>query len=186
MSDEEILKLYLNRDENAIAATKEKYYHYLYKIAYQILGSHEDAEECLNDTLLALWNCDSAITGAKLKTYLIKLVRSISIDRLRVKTSQKRIPSEFICSLDEMDDMVSGGFSPEDEYEGKMLEAAIGKFVSTLSKEQRALFIGRYYYFDSLADVARYCGISEGKAKITLFRLRKKLKKYLEKEGYRL
>ena len=85
-----------------------------------------------------------------------------------------------------MDDMVSGGFSPEDEYEGKMLEAAIGKFVSTLSKEQRALFIGRYYYFDSLADVARYCGVSEGKAKITLFRLRKKLKKYLEKEGYRL
>ena len=186
MSDGEILKLYLERDENAIAATKEKYYNYLYKISYQILGNHEDVEECLNDTLMALWNCGSAIPENKLKTYLIKLVRDISIDRLRIKTSQKRIPSGKICSLDEIDDMVSGGFSPEDEYDGKLLEEAIRRFVSTLSKEQRALFIGRYYYFDSLADVARYCGMSEGKAKITLFRLRKKLKKYLGKEGYRL
>ena len=135
MDDEKIIELFFSRSENAIKELAAKYEKVCMTLSMNILGNREDAEECLNDTLLALWNCDSAITGAKLKTYLIKLVRSISIDRLRMKTSQKRIPSEFICSLDEMDDMVSGGFSPEDEYEGKMLEAAIGKFVSTLSKE---------------------------------------------------
>lgn len=186
MSDEEIIDLYLKRDEHAISATKDKYHNYLYKIAYQILGSHEDAEECLNDTYLSVWNSETLDRESSLMAFLIKLARRTCIDVLRKRNSQKRIPSECVTSIDELADSISGGYSPEKVYDSKLLNIAIGKFVSTLPHIQRNLFIGRYYYFDPLKDVAEYNGITESKAKSMLFRIRKKLKKYLVKEGFDL
>ena len=186
MSDEEIIALYLKRDENAITATKDKYYNYLYKIAYQIVGSHEDAEECLNDTFLSVWNLETLDPKSSLMALLIKLTRRICIDALRKRNSRKRIPSECVSSIDELADSISGGESPDKIYDGKMLNIAIGKFVKTLPQDQRNLFIGRYCYFDPLKDVAEYNGITESKEKSILFRLRKKLKKYLAKEGFEL
>ena len=186
MSGEEIVDLYLKRDEHAISATKEKYYNYLYKIAYQILESHEDAEECLDDTFLSVWNSETLNREESLMAFLIKLTRRTCIDALRKRNSQKRIPSECITSIDELADSISGGYSPDKIYDGKMLNTAIGKFVSKLPKLQRNLFIGRYCYFDPLKDVAEYNGITESKAKSMLFRIRKKIKKYLIKEGFDL
>ena len=184
MSDEEIIGLYLKKDERAISETKNRYYNYLYKIAYQILGSHEDAEECLDDTFLSVWNSETLDSEGSLMAYLIKLTRRTCIGVLRKRNSQKRVPSECITSLDELADSISGGYSPDKVYDSKMLNNAIGKFVSKLPRDQRNLFIGRYYYFDPLKDVAEYNGISESKAKSVLFRIRKKLRKYLEKEGF--
>ena len=184
MSDDEIIKLYESRDEQAIAETKEKYHNYLYKISFRILGNHEDVEECLNDVFLVAWNSSSYISNGSLQAFLIKITRRISIDALRNKSRQKRIPTTYLSSLDELEESIFGGASPEIELDRKLLNEAIIKFVDTLPKEKRRLFIGRYYYFDPLKTVAEYCGISEGKAAITLFRIRKKLKAYLEKEGF--
>ena len=186
MSDEEIITLYLKRDEKAITATKDKYYNYLYKIAFQIVGNHEDAEECLDDTFLFVWNMEAINTESSLMALLIKLTRRTCIDVLRKRNSQKRIPSECVLSIDELEDSISGGSSPDQVYDGKMLNTAIGKFVSSLPPDQRKLFIGRYCYFDSIKVVADYNGITESKAKSILFRVRKKLKKYLAKEGFEL
>ncbi len=186
MSDEEIITLYLKRDEKAITATKDKYYNYLYKIAFQIVGNHEDAEECLDDTFLFVWNMETINTESSLMALLIKLTRRTCIDVLRKRNSQKRIPSECVLSIDELADSISGGNSPDKVYDGKMLNTAIGKFVSSLPPDQRKLFIGRYCYFDSIKVVADYNGITESKAKSILFRVRKKLKKYLAKEGFEL
>ena len=186
MSDDEIVKLYADKDEKAIAATKEKYHNYLYKISFQILGNHEDAEECLDDVFLEAWNAASNIYVGCLQAFLVKLTKRISIDRLRKRNRQKRIPAECISSLEEIEETVFGGVTPETELDKKLLNGAINRFLGTLSKEKRSLFIGRYYYYDSLKDVAAYCGISEGKAKSTLFRLRKELKIFLEKEGFEI
>ncbi len=186
MSDEEIITLYLKRDEKAITATKDKYYNYLYKIAFQIVGNHEDAEECLDDTFLFVWNMETINTESSLMALLIKLTRRTCIDVLRKRNSQKRIPSECVLSIDELADSISGGSSPDKVYDGKMLNTAIGKFVSSLPPDQRKLFIGRYCYFDPIKVVADYNGITESKAKSILFRVRKKLKKYLAKEGFEL
>ena len=186
MPDEEIIELYLKKDEKAIAATKEKYYNYLYKIAYQILGNHEDAEECLDDTFLSVWDFETFKRESSLMALLIKITRRTCIDVLRKRNSQKRIPSECMISIDELADSISGGYSPDKVYDSKMLNRAIGKFVSTLPRDQRNLFIGRYYYYDPLKDIAEYNGITESKAKSMLFRIRKKLRKYLAKEGFDL
>ena len=186
MSDDEIVKLYADKDERAIAATKEKYHNYLYKIAFQILGSHEDTEECLDDVFIETWKAASHIYQGCLQAFLVKLTKRISISRLRSWNRKKRVPTECISSLEEIEETVFGGVSPETILDNKLLNAAINRFLGTLSKEKRSLFIGRYYYYDSLKDVADYCRISEGKAKSILFRLRKELRIFLEKEGFEI
>ena len=184
MSDDEIIELLNNKDEGAIKAVKGKYYSYLYKISYQIVGNHEDAEECLNDILLELWNTSCSINQGSLHAFLVRLTKRISINKVKSQNRQKRMPSEGSLPLDEIEETVFGMTTPETELDNKLLDDAINRFLGTLSKEKRSLFVARYYYYDSLKDVADYCGISEGKAKSILFRIRKKLKNFLEKEGF--
>lgn len=184
MTDEEIVLLYQGQKEEAIARTKEKYHHYLLKIALQILGNMEDAEECVNDTYLSAWNSIPKNQPAFLSTYLAKILRQTAIDLLRRKNRQKRQASEYALSLEELEDVFAGGSSPEQELEKKELRQALTRFVKALPPLQRNLFLGRYFYFDSLKEVASYCGMSEAKAKSTLFRIRGKLRKYLKQEGF--
>ena len=184
MEDHEIVELYFQRDDTAIVQTQVKYDRYLQKIAFNILADREDSQESVNDTYLAAWNSIPPHRPNLLSTYLGKLTRRISIDIFRKRNCKKRYGSEFAISLTELEDCVSGGEDPEEMMDMKLLSEAINQFVRTLPEQSRHAFIGRYYFLDSLRDVAGYCGMSESKAKSLLYRIRCSLKVYLEKEGF--
>jgi RNA polymerase sigma-70 factor (ECF subfamily) len=184
MRDDEIVTLYWKRDERAIKETKNEYGRYLFKIATNILADLEDSRESVNDTYLAAWNSIPPQRPSVLSTYLGKLTRRISIDLFRKKNREKRRSSEYALSLNELEECIPGGSMPEDEVEVKLLAKSINDFLRMQPEEARNLFVGRYYFLDSLKDVARYCGMSESKAKSILFRTRCSLKTHLEQEGF--
>jgi len=184
MQDEAIVELYWQRDESAIQATEEKYGHYLLKIAGGFLADPLDREESVSDTYLAAWDSIPPQRPAVLSTYLGKLARRISIDRLRRNTRQKRGGTQYELSLSELAGCMAGGTSPEDAVETKRLAEALNRFLRQLPEQQRHLFIGRYYFMDSLKEAARYCGMSESKAKSLLFRIRCRLRERLMEEGF--
>ena len=184
MEDEKIVALYWQRSEDAIRETAKKYETYLTKIARNILSDPEDCGECVNDTYLAAWNSMPEHRPGVLSTYLGKITRQIAIDRFRKRNSAKRQASEYTLSLDELEDTFVDNETPEQALDAKLLDAAIDGFVRSLPEEARRVFIGRYYFFDSVKTVAGYCGISEAKAKSILYRARLKLKEHLEKEGF--
>lgn len=184
MTDEKIVELYWNRDEAAVAETQSKYGRYLTKIAYNILSDIEDSLESVNDTYMHAWKSIPPHRPNQLSAYLAKITRRVSIDILRKKSRGKRIPSEYTCSLAELDEVLSGGKSVDAELELEELGNAIHTYLKTISIEARQVFVGRYFFLDSLSDVAKYCHMSESKAKSMLYRTRCGLKEYLEKEGY--
>ena len=165
MQDEMIVALYWKRDEKAISETERKYGRYLSKIAYNILSDWEDSKETVNDTYLKAWN---------------------SIDAFRTRNRDKRKHSEYAVSLSELEDCISGSETTEQSVELKLLAEAINTYLHTLPAEARNTFVGRYYFADSIREVAGYYGVSEPKVKSMLYRTRQGLKKYLEKEGYEL
>lgn len=186
MEDEAIVSLYWDRDERAIRETEEKYDRYLTKIAYNILNDREDSRESVNDTYLAAWDSIPPHRPGVLSAYLAKLTRRISIDRFRYRTRDKRMGSEYAVSLSELGDCVSGGNTTEEIVNVKLLADSIGIFLRLQSKEARTTFIARYYFLDSVKEIARSTGMSESKVKSLLHRTRVALKKYLEEEGFSL
>ena len=182
MEDVQIVSLYWQRDESAIDQTDKKYGKYLHRIAYNILADREDSQESVNDTYLAAWDSMPPHKPAVLSTYLGKITRRISIDCFRKKNAQKR-GGEYALSLEELGDCI-GHNTTEDALNVQALADAIGKYLETISQEARRVFIGRYYYLDPVKDIARYCHISESKAKMLLLRTRQGLWEYLQKEGF--
>lgn len=186
MDDSSIVALYHQRNEAAIDETAKKYEKYLTAIAYNILADQTDSEESVNDTYLAAWNSMPPHAPAVLRTYLGKLTRRIAIDRFRRKTRQKRLGSEYALSLTELEDCLSVGNTTETVVDGKLLSEAINRYLWTLSRDERNLFVCRYYFLDSLRAAAVNCGMTETKAKSLLHRTRLGLREYLEKEGFYL
>lgn len=186
MEDEAIVSLYWDRDERAIRETEEKYDRYLTKIAYNILNDREDSRESVNDTYLAAWDSIPPHRPGVLSAYLAKLTRRISIDRFRYRTRDKRMGSEYAVSLSELGDCVSGGNTTEEIVNVKLLADSIGIFLRLQSREARTTFIARYYFLDSVKEIARSSGMSESRVKSLLHRTRVALKKYLEEEGFSL
>ena len=184
MEDGKIVALYWLRQEEALRQTQKKYGDYLRKIADNVLSDREDSEECVNDTLLAAWNSIPPHRPQVLSSYLGKIVRQTAIDRYRKKNSEKRRASEYALSLEELGECLSGGTTPDAVLEGMELEKAVNRFVRGLGETERNLFLCRYYFFDSLKEAAASCGMGEAKAKSMLFRIRKKLREYLMKEGF--
>lgn len=184
MEDAQIVSLYWDRDESAIRETETKYARYLTKIACNILNDVEDSRESVNDTYLAAWDSIPPHRPGILSAYLAKLTRRISIDRLRYRTRDKRMGSEYALSLEELGDCVCGGDTTQEAVNEKLLADAIGIYLRLLPEDARTAFVGRYYFLDPLKEVAAYCGMSESKAKSLLYRTRVGLKEYLQKEGY--
>ena len=184
MEDEAIVSLYWERDESAIRETEIKYDRYLTKIAYNILNDREDSRESVNDTYLAAWNSMPPHRPSILSAYLAKLTRRISIDCFRYRTRDKRMDSQYALSLSELGDCVSGGNTTEDIVNAKLLADAIGIFLRLQSEEVRTAFLGRYYFLDSIKEIAAYCGMSESKVKSLLHRTRLSLREYLTTEGF--
>lgn len=186
MDDKEIIALYQTRDENAIRQTEKKYSSYLTTIALNILGNREDSDECVNDTYFKAWNSIPPNIPAKLRYYLGKITRELSIDRLRKKTSQKRGGTEYDLSLEELCECTGSGDTTEQSVDLAVLVELIEKFLRSRRDDERDMFVCRYYFCDSLKEIAEYFGVNESKVKNTLFRTRTELKKHLESEGYLL
>lgn len=183
VNDSEIVALYFERNENAIGATSEKYGKYLFKIAYNVTNNTEDSEESVNDTYLAAWRAMPPQRPSVLKTFLSKITRRISIDRVRAKGRQKRFSSEYALSLDELAGVVSSD-TPDDTLDARLLGEAISAFLRTLSPDARNAFVCRYYFLDSISNVAATLDMSESKLKSLLHRTRVSLREYLSKEGF--
>lgn len=185
MDDTKIVDLYWNRDETAIKETEKKYSKYLTKIAYNVIGNFEDSIETVNDTYLKAWNSMPTHKPGVLSTYLGKITRELSIDIFRKRSRKKRQGSQYALSLSELEECISSGNkTPEQEYETKLLSTLIDDWLDSVSKEIRNVFVGRYYYMDSIKDVAAYCNMSDSKAKSILYRARIGLREHLEREGY--
>lgn len=183
MEDRKIVDLYWQRDENAIPETAAKFGGYCRTIAYNILADAEDAEECLNDTWLRAWNTMPTNRPSRLAPYLGKLSRWISLTRLREKTSLKRGGGETELVLDELTEAVDSGADVEKAVELKELNAALRRFLKNLGETERRVFLARYWFIASIAEIAEKFGFSESKVTSMLHRTRKKLLAYLKEEG---
>ena len=186
MDDAKIVQLYWDRDEQAIPVTANKYGDYCTSIAKNILGNNEDAEECVNDTYLNAWNSMPPHRPSILSTFLGKITRNLSLNRYKQNTADKRGGGELPVVLDEISNLVSGTDDVEQELNSKELIKAIDTFLGTQSIEKRGMFIRRYWYFDSISDIANRFGMTENNVSVTLNRLRLKLHNYLLERGFEL
>lgn len=186
MEDAQIVQLYLDRDEQAIPATADKYGNYCRSIAGNILGNPEDAEECVNDTYLHTWNAIPPHRPERLSTFLGKIVRNLAFNRYKRATADKRGGGELPAVLDELAGCVSGREDVERHYEYKEIVAVINDFLGTLPAEKRNIFVCRYWYTDSLSAIAARYGRSHAAVSMTLNRLRIQLRDYLIERGYQL
>lgn len=181
MEDEKIVDLFFARSEEGIARTREKYGKLCGYIAKNILGDELDAEECVNDAYLRLWNLIPPARPEKLSAFLGKLVRGISIDRMRKKSADKRSSAKTDLIDDELSEVLG---ACDDGLESSLLRDAINRFLGSIEKEKRIIFVRRYWYMSEVRGISASLGISEGKVKMTLSRLRTELKNFLEKEGF--
>lgn len=161
MEDERIVALYWDRDESAIALTKEKYEKYLYTVAVNILEDMGDAEESVSDTYVGAWNSMPPQRPSVLRTYLGRITRNISLKRYRYHHAQKRYGSETAVVLHELAEIVPDSETAESEAERRELVRAVQTFLSGLNAESRMIFLMRYWYLYSTADTARKLGFTQ-------------------------
>ena len=186
MNDEKIVQLYLDRDDRAIPATAVKYGSYCASIANNILGNHEDAEECVIDTYLNTWNSIPPHRPKMLSTFIGKIVRNLAFNRYKRNHADKRGGGEIPAVLDELAGCVSGIDDVGQAYEFSELVVEINRFFSALPVEKRRIFVCRYWYADSISDIAARFGMSYASVSMTLKRLRTKLQGRLAEQGYEL
>mgnify|MGYP004635674027 FL=1 len=184
MDDQSIVALFWDRSEQAIAETDRKYGAYCYSIAYHALANSEDAEESVSDTYMAAWNQLPPHRPSILATFLGKITRRISINRWKAKNTAKRGGGQITLTLEELDDCVDGKQNIERAYESHELVWAFNRFLETLPETERDVFLRRYWFFDSIADIAESFGFTQSKVTSMLYRTRGKLRKQLEKEGF--
>ncbi len=182
MEDSQIIELYWKRSEEAISETTKKYGKLCRHIALNIVGNHSDAEECENDTYVAIWNAIPPNRPNSLSAFLSRIARNIALNRYDYNKAQKR-NHEFDLVLSELEECIAGKSSVEDAYEEGVVATMIDDFLAGLSKEKRVIFVRRYWYSDGVKDIAKRMCISESKVKTTLFRVRKELQDYLGERG---
>ena len=183
MNDQAIVKKFWDRDEDAISDSMKQYKDYCLYIANNVLHDRQDAEECLNDALLAAWNSIPPQKPENLRTYLGKLIREIAVNRWKKNRRQKRIPSEIVQSLDDIAEMVSDG-DFDAELEQAELSRAISRFLYSVDETKRNVFIRRYWHYDTIDSICKRYGFGKSKVLMMLKRTRDDLARYLKKEGF--
>ena len=184
MDDKKIIGLFLARDENALRAVEQKYGGLCYYVAENILGRHEDCEECVNDVLLALWQSIPPEEPENLRAFTAKLTRNRAIAKRRDQNSRGR--SEVTIVSDECLDFLDDGTDLLSEYEAKRIGKVISEFLTTVEEDSRDVFILRYFLGMKLEAVAKETGFTLGKVKMSLSRTKKRLREKLRKEGFEL
>lgn len=178
MEDFEIVDLYWAREEKAISESDRKYGRMLSSLSFSVLSSHEDAQECVNDTYLAAWNVMPTERPIYLGAFLSKITRNLSIDRYRASHREKRGGMGNL--LEELTECIPDTNTVEQEYENGRLADVLNAFFASLDEEKRAMFLRRYFYSQSIAEIALVLRMSEAKVKVTLHRIREKLRRELE------
>ena len=181
MDDLSIIELYFARDEQAIKETDAKYGRLCHSIAYNILNNNEDSEECVNDTYIGVWNTIPPTRPNNFMAFICRITRNLSLKRIEAVARQKRSQATIV-SLDELaevlpDERIAVGTTDED------IGKAISDFLRNEKVDVRNVFIRKYYFFDSIGDIAKRYGFTESKVKNMLYHTRNKLKEYLIKEG---
>ena len=182
MDDSRIIELFYARNEDAISQLSQKYGSYCLKIAKNILYNAEDAEECVNDAYLAVWNTVPPQKPDPLLTYLCRIVRNLAVMKYHAKTAQKR-NSAYDVALEEIRDCIPSSVSVEYEAEANAVSALIDSFLETLDKRDGIMFVRRYYHSDTVGEIATLFRTSSHYVSVRLSRVRKALKKHLAKEG---
>lgn len=184
MDDARIIELYWKRDEAALTATEERYGDWLLGIARRILTDPGDSEEAVNDTYLKAWNSIPPHRPMSLGAFLSRITRDLSIDRYRRRTAQKRLASQYTLSLEELAECVSGGEQPEQTADLTLLAACISEFLRRQTPTARQAFVCRYFFADSLGEIAARQDTTVSQVKSMLHRTRQSLREYLQKEGF--
>ncbi|MBR6536192.1 MAG: sigma-70 family RNA polymerase sigma factor [Lachnospiraceae bacterium] len=182
MLDEEIIELFFTRSEDAIKELKAKYGKICLQTSYNILDNYFDAEECVNDSYLGAWNAIPPTRPDPLLTYILKIVRNVSLTRYQKNHAQKR-NSSYDVAVEELEEFLVSPDSVEGKMELKELTGTIETFLDSLNELNRVIFVRRYWYYDNYMQIAKKVGLSEKNVSVRLTRLRKQLKDYLEERG---
>ena len=184
MDDGSIIELYFARDEQAIKETQTKYGKLCHNIANNILNCEEDSQECVNDTLVGIWNAIPPERPNNFKAFVCKITRNLSLKRFEAMNRQKRSCSALV-SLEELEDIL-----PDENIAQGISDEHIGKAISNFLREEkesvRNVFIRKYYFFDSVSGISKRYGYTESKVKNMLYHTRNKLREYLIKEGFKI
>ena len=183
ITDEAIVSLYFERDQQALAQTQQKYGGLCRSIANGILGNPEDAEECLNDALLKMWESIPPAKPKSLIAYLSVAVRNLACNRRAANRAEKRGGGEIAAALSEIENVIAAPDNPEHVIDKMALADAINRFLSGLAPETRVMFVLRYWSNLSIREIADKCCVGQSKVKMTLLRTRNDLRAQLEEEG---
>lgn len=184
MTDQQIIELYWQRNEEAIRESDEKYGRYCLVVANTILLDEQDSEECVSDTWLRAWSAIPPQRPNVLKMFFAKITRNLSVDRLKAKTAQKRGGGEVVLILEELQECIASQGNAESEYMGKELGGSINRFVRALPEREGNLFIRRYFFGENVGSIAKRYGLTAHNTVVILSRVRQKLKHHLEQEGF--
>ena len=183
MKDIDIIKLYFERSEKAISETADKYGKYLFTIAKNILSSNQDSEECISDTYMKAWNSIPPQIPQNLRTYLGRITRNNAINRYKLYSAQKRGGCGFEAVFSELEFCIPSEFSVDYVMDEKLLVSLIEDFLNSSSDVMKNIFVRRYWYCESISQIAEDFSVSESKVTSILYRMRIKLREKLEKEG---
>lgn len=183
MQDERILTLFFDRSEQAIHEVDQKYGDGLRRFAMRMLGNRQDAEECVNDAYLGAWNAIPPANPDPLSAYLYQIVRNLSCNRYHRETAVKR-DCRYTVAMQELEACLPAPNSVEEMVEAQELTHTIEAFLDALNAENRVIFLRRYWFCDSYAEIAARVGLQEKTVSVRLVRIRRKLKRFLEEKGY--
>ena len=178
IDDEKIIDLFFERSEQAIRELDNKYGVVCYNLSYNIVNDRQDAEECVNDAYLGAWTAIPPVRPDPLLSYIVKIVRNISLKSYWREKAAKR-SGQYKIALEEIENYIADQNTVEDEIEARELARIIGEFLDTLTLENRVIFMRRYWFADSYKDIAGFMGLSEKSISVRLTRIREKMKQYL-------
>lgn len=181
IADEQIIELYWQRDEKAIEETNEKYGAFLFRIAYNILHDRLDCEECRNDTYLDVWNAIPPTRPTVFVAFITQIMRRIALDRYKLKTSKKRVPSEFTVSMEDVKDTLHSQDTADGEYAAEELGKIISEYVRGLPERQRYIFIDRFYLSEPVERIAATLSLSAPTVYREIDKIKQGLKLHLER-----
>lgn len=183
MDDRQIIALYNERSEAALSETAKKYGRYCRTVAYNILRNEEDSEECVNDTWMRAWESIPPRCPERLAAFLGKITRNLALNRYKHYSREKRGGGQTLLALEELTECIPATDGTEEAVEEALLVDALNRFLEGQPAEKRKVFLRRYWYLCSVKEIAEDFGLTESNVKMTLLRMRSKLKQTLEKEG---
>lgn len=181
-ADEAIVELYWKRDERAIEETDRKYGAYLMTVAYRILQSREDSEECLNDTYLKTWNAIPPSRPSILRSFLSKIMRGTALDRYDERTRKKRVPAELCIPLSEVEALLPD-LTEDDEAEARQISLILSEYLDGVNDRSLYMFVNRYFFVMPVREIAKRLGVSESTVHKDLAAMREELRERLAEGG---